>query len=151
AASYRETVLASEAMVAPFGTSLATRTQSAETWPLPTSLAGTQVLVKDSLGVERLAPLFFVSPGQINYQMPPGTATGTAMVTITSGDGAISTCLVEIAAVAPGLFSANADGQGVAAAVALRVRANGELSYELIAQYDEAQKKYVTQPLGLGG
>jgi uncharacterized protein (TIGR03437 family) len=45
---------------------------AAASTPLPTELAG--VRVRDALGVERLAPLFFVSPSQINYLMPAGAA-----------------------------------------------------------------------------
>src|SRR5262245_55749066 len=57
-------LLASEAIAAGFGAVLATMTSSATTLPLPTSLAGTTVEVKDIGGIERLAPLFFVSPTQ---------------------------------------------------------------------------------------
>jgi hypothetical protein len=67
------------------------------------------------------APLFFVSPGQINFQIPPGAATGTATVSFSSG----ATRQLEITSSAPALFAANADGQGVPAAVALRVKASG--------------------------
>ena len=62
--------LASEAIAAAFGTGLATTTSAATTLPLPTQLAGTTVKIKDSAGIERLAPLFFVSPTQVNYQIP---------------------------------------------------------------------------------
>ncbi len=109
--------LAPEGMVAAFGANLATTTTVAASLPLPTALAGTTVLVRDSLGVERFAPLFFVSPGQINYLMPNGTATGTATITINSG-GTISTGTVNIANVAPGLFTRTANGLGAPAAVA---------------------------------
>jgi uncharacterized protein (TIGR03437 family) len=51
-------------------------TNAAASIPLPGELAGTTVKVRDSAGVERSAPLFFVSPNQINYQLPPGTASG---------------------------------------------------------------------------
>ncbi|HQR32913.1 MAG TPA: cohesin domain-containing protein, partial [Blastocatellia bacterium] len=76
AASFRAADVASEAIIAAFGVNMATATLQANTVPLPTQLAGTTVTIKDSLGVERLAPLFFVSATQINYQMPPGTAAG---------------------------------------------------------------------------
>src|SRR5262249_53124174 len=66
AASFSATKLTSEGIAAAFGTGLATTTQVATSLPLPTALAGTTVTVKDSAGSERLAPLFFVSPGQIN-------------------------------------------------------------------------------------
>jgi uncharacterized protein (TIGR03437 family) len=150
AASFNGSTLAAESIVAAFGTSLATSVQVASSLPLPTSLAGTTVKVKDSAGVERLAPLFFVAPTQINYQLPPGTANGTATVMVTSGDGAVSVGAVQVALVAPGLFSVNASGQGLAAAVALRVRADGSQSYEPIARFDSAQNKFIAVPLDLG-
>ena len=59
--------LAPESIAAAFGANLATDTQTAPSLPLPTQLAGVSVKVRDSAGAERLAPLFFVSPGQINY------------------------------------------------------------------------------------
>ena len=113
--------LASEAIASVFGTKLATTTNAAGPLPLPTSLAGTTVKVKDSAGIERLAPLFYVSPQQVNYQIPPGTSPGTATITIISGDSTVSTGEALVRAVAPGLFAANADGQGVAAAVEHRI------------------------------
>lgn len=150
AASYNSDILAAESIVAAFGASLATSLQVANSVPLPTTLAGTTVKVKDSVGVERLAPLFFVAPSQINYQIPPGTANGAAVVTVTSGDGAVSTGAVQIASVAPGLFSVNSSGQGLAAAVALRVRSDGSLSYEPITRFDSSQNKIVAVPIDLG-
>jgi uncharacterized protein (TIGR03437 family) len=150
AASFTGTTLASEAIIAAFGQGLATRLEVATSLPLPTTLAGTTVKVKDSGGTERLAPLFFVSPTQVNYQIPAGTAPGAATVTITSGDGSISAGAITIAAVAPGLFAANANGQGVAAAVAVRVTADGTQIVEPIAQFDAAQNRFVPIPIDLG-
>jgi len=150
AASFTAQSLASEAIVAAFGRNLAAQLAVAETLPLPTTLAGTTVKVRDSAGVERLAPLFFVAPAQINYQIPEGAAPGEATVTITSGDGQVSTGMLNIADVAPGLFSAASSGQGVAAAVVLRVKADGAQSYEPVARYDAAQNRFVGLPIDLG-
>ncbi|MGH9801336.1 MAG: hypothetical protein ACRD82_13295, partial [Blastocatellia bacterium] len=150
AASYGGIQLASEAIVAAFGANLATATVIAASQPLPTSLAGSTIKVKDSAGVERLAPLFFVSGGQINYQVPAGTTNGPATVTFASGNGVISLGALQIDAVAPGLFSANASGQGVAAAIALRVKADGSQVYEPVAVFDAAQSKFVPRPIDLG-
>ena len=150
AASYRLTGLASEAIASGFGTNLATATSGVVTLPLPTQLAGTTIKVKDSAGIERLSPLFYVSPQQVNYQIPPGTATGAATVTITSSNGMVSTGLALIHAVAPSLFAANANGQGVAAAMAQRVKADGSHSYEALAEFDATQNKFVARPLDLG-
>jgi uncharacterized protein (TIGR03437 family) len=137
-------------IMAAFGTGLATRTEVATSLPLPTSLAGTSVKARDSLGNERTASLFFVSPNQANYQIPPGMAFGRAIVTINSGDGTISTGSITIAPVAPGLFTATADGQGLAAAVALRIKNDGSQIYEPVAFFDQSQNKFVPLPIDLG-
>jgi uncharacterized protein (TIGR03437 family) len=150
AASFLGDALATESIAAAFGQNLATAMQAATSLPLPTSLNGTTVRVRDALGVERLAPLFFVAPGQVNFEVPPSTANGAATIAITSGAGAISTGVAQIASVAPGLFSANADGQGVAAAVVLRIRANGEQVFEPVARLDQATGKFVAAPIDLG-
>jgi uncharacterized protein (TIGR03437 family) len=150
AASFSGTTLASESIVAAFGAGLAITTQAAATLPLPTALAGTTITVKDSAGVERLAPLFFVSPAQANYQMPPGTAPGMATVTITNRYGEVSAGTVQIARVAPGLFAANANGQGVAAALALRLKADGSQQFEPVSRFDAAQNRFVPTPIDLG-
>lgn len=150
AASFLGQALSSESIVAAFGTNLATSLQVANTTPLPTNLAGTTVKVRDSAGVERLSPLFFVAPTQVNYLIPPETATGAATITITSGGGAISIGAAQIANVAPGFFTANASGQGVPSAVAIRVRQDGSQSVEPVAQFDQAQNRFVPLPIDLG-
>jgi uncharacterized protein (TIGR03437 family) len=149
AASFDGTLLAAESIVAAFGTNLATATQAATSTPLPTTLAGTTIKVRDSANTERNAPLFFVSPTQVNFLIPSGTAAGAASLTLTSGDGSTAAGTVQIANVAPSLFSANASGQGVAAAVALRIRANGEQVTEPIARWDAAQNRFVAVPIDL--
>ncbi|MBI1762909.1 MAG: SBBP repeat-containing protein [Acidobacteria bacterium] len=148
AASFSGAAAATESINAAFGAGLAATTQAATTTPLPTLLAGVSVRVKDSAGTERLAPLFFVSPGQINYQIPPGTLPGPAVVSALSGTASIATGMVQIAQVAPGLFTANANGQGVPAAIALRVKADGAQSTELVAQFDGTT--FVARALDLG-
>ncbi len=150
AASYAGSRVAPGSIAAAFGTNLATISETANTIPLPTTLAGLSLKVKDSANVERLAGLLFAGPGQVNYQIPPGSASGNAQVTVTSGDGSSASGAIEIAAVAPGLFSADADGKGPAAAFALRVKADGSQSSEPVAQYDTGQGKYVTVPIDLG-
>jgi uncharacterized protein (TIGR03437 family) len=142
--------LATEAIVAAFGLGLATTTQIATSTPLPTSLAGTSITVRDSLGAERSAPLFFVSPTQINYLVPAGTATGSATVNVSSGDGARSIAQIQVNSVAPGLFTADASGRGVPAAVALRAKADGAQSFEPVARFDPVLSRIVAVPIDLG-
>lgn len=150
AASYDGLNLAPESIAAAFGTALSTSVQAAASIPLPTSLAGTTVKIKDSAGTERIAPLFFVAPTQVNYQIPQGTVNGLATITIMSGNGSVSIGTAQIASAAPGLFSANANGQGVAAAVVLRVRGNGTQSFEPVTRFDSAQNRFVSVPIDLG-
>lgn len=116
AASYAP-ALAQKSIVAAFGSALAGTTASANSLPLPTELAGTKVLIKDSNGVGRAAPLFFVSPGQINYQIPDATAPGTATVTVFSNDEAVSTGTLQTTSAAPAIFTTDQTGTGEAAAL----------------------------------
>jgi len=139
AASYAGDPLAVESIVTAFGSNLASGTEQPAALPLPTTLAGTSVKVLDSAGVERAAPLYFVSPAQVNYQIPPGTALGLATVAVANEAGIEYAASVEIVSVAPGLFSASGTGQGLAAANVLRVKADGSQIYEP-----------VTQPIDLG-
>lgn len=150
AASYKGPSIAAEAIISAFGTSLATGKAYAEGGSLPTTLGGTQVTVRDSAGVDRLAPLFFVFPSQVNYQTPPGTAPGPASITIKNGDNVVSQGTARIVGVAPGVFSANSTGSGVAAAVAVRIRGDGSQSYESIAAFDTASGRVLPIPINLG-
>jgi uncharacterized protein (TIGR03437 family) len=128
---------------------MATTTQSAGSRPLPTELDGTRIIIKDSAGIERVAPLFFVSPTQINYQLPAGLATGSATATVMSGFGSSSVGTIQIVDIAPGLFSAESTGKGFAAAVALRVKDDGTLIYEPVVIFDQTQNKFLAVPIDL--
>jgi uncharacterized protein (TIGR03437 family) len=150
AASFNGAQLAPEGIVALFGSGLATGFATADTLPLPTTLEGTSVKVTDKSGTERLAPLFFVSPNQINLQIPPATTSGAATITVNRPEGAPISAVVQIEAVAPALFTANPTGQGVAAAVALRIKADGAQSFEPVAQFDPVSQRFVALPLDLG-
>lgn len=101
-----------------YGSNLAGTAQQAASAALPTSLGGVTLTVTDSAGVPRVAPLMYVSPSQINFVVPAGTASGSAQFATgsASATGAVQ-------AVAPTLFSMSGDGRGVAAANAIRVPA----------------------------
>jgi uncharacterized protein (TIGR03437 family) len=87
------------------------------------NLLGTTVAVKDSAGVTRPASIYYVSPRQVNFLMPAGTASGAASVTVTAGDGTVAAGTAQIASVAPGIFEL--DSAGLAAATVLTVAADG--------------------------
>ncbi len=151
AASYTAAPFAADSIIAAFGEGLALTASAATQTPLPTTLANVTVVIKDSADVERAAPLFFVSPTQINYLLPAGTANGSATVNIRSNGALVAAAAtVQIESVAPGLFSADASGRGLAAAVALRITATGAQRYEALAQYDAAQNRMLPVPLALG-
>jgi uncharacterized protein (TIGR03437 family) len=141
--------VAPQSIAAIFGHNFATGIDVGGTIPLPTTLLGTTIKVKDSGSVERLSQLFFVSPDQCNYEIPAGTAIGPANVTVTSGNASISLGTVNIAAIAPGIFCANANGSGVAAAEIYRLRGNN-LTIEQVAIYNGGAGAFVPNPIDLG-
>ena len=150
AASYNGQIVARESLVAIFGQSLSTVTLAASSLPLPVELGGTTVLVRDAAGIERPAQLFFVSPGQINFLIPASTSIGTATVTVTSASGQLSRSLIPIGNSVPALFSASAEGRGVAAAYIIRVKSDGTQLYEPVARYDSTTARWVPVPVSLG-
>ncbi len=150
AASFRDGDLAREQIVAAFGANLATQTATVSELPLPTDLIGVRVVVTDSRGVARPAPLFFVSPTQINYQIPPETADGVASVAIIYSHNTVAAGVAAITPVSPALFTADASGAGPPAATLLRVDPAGNLSYEAVARFDPATNRFTPVPINLG-
>ncbi len=149
AADFAPGALARESIVAAFGQGFSTITQIADTLPLPTSLAGTEIIIRDRAGFEHTAPLFFVSPTQINFQIPAAAATGLATVTIRSNSGRTSQSIIEITDTAPSLLSADSSGQGFPAGVLMRVKGD-QVSYEPLTTYDAAQKAFQSIPIRFG-
>ena len=141
--------LASESIASGFWEGLAGETAVAASLPLPRVLAGTSVRVTDSTGGFRLAPLFFVSAGQINYLMPEGTAAGLAKVSVERGVQEVASGTVQINSVAPALFSTDASGQGPAAASFLRIDSEGSRSQALT--FDPNSRASVPIDLGPEG
>jgi uncharacterized protein (TIGR03437 family) len=82
--------------------------------PVPQTLAGTTVkFMCSGCAQSYAAPLYFVSPGQINLQVPweVGGPPGVT-VTVTTSSGTSSPVAVNTAAYAPALFSANTNLMG---------------------------------------
>jgi uncharacterized protein (TIGR03437 family) len=108
AASYG-TVVAPGEIVSIFGTALAVTPASASAPPLPVKLSDVSVSVN---GVP--APLYYVSPVQINAQIPFATAAGTAKIQVSSSAGT-ATLTAQVAAAAPAVFTVNSVGSGAGA------------------------------------
>ena len=132
AASFTGPAVAPDSIASTFGEGLATGTAAASGTPLPTTLADTTATLTDSGGIMHVLPLFYVSPGQVNFLVPAAVAPGDATVIVSRADAISFYGPVRVATVAPGLFAANANGRGVAAAVAVRVDATGEQTWELV-------------------
>ena len=117
---------------------------------LPTSLQGTSVIVADSNWERHAAGLFMVSPTEIRFQVPERAAEGLARVIVQRSGVESKRLAIQLTAVAPGLFSANGDGRGVAAAAAVRIARNGTETPMDVARYEPALGRYLPVPLDLG-
>jgi uncharacterized protein (TIGR03437 family) len=73
----------------------------------PTNVEGTTVMVNG-----RAAQIFFVSPGQVNFLVPPQTEMGTADVLIVNAENFSSRGSVTTLRAAPGVFATSGDGDG---------------------------------------
>jgi uncharacterized protein (TIGR03437 family) len=105
------------AMVSPgsivsiFGSNLAAETRVALSAPLPTRLSATRVEIN---GIA--APLFLVSPGQVNAQVPFEISSNTATLTVDNGAARSTPISLALAPSAPGIFTLQS-GTGPAAAL----------------------------------
>jgi uncharacterized protein (TIGR03437 family) len=77
-----------------FGTLSGTNTA-----PWSTSFSGITVNVNGTA-----SPIYYVSPGQINFQVPWETPTGTAQVTVSLNGGLSNSVSVPVVSAGPGLF-----------------------------------------------
>lgn len=136
--AYGSYALAPESIASLYGTNLASGTSKAQSVSLPTALQGVSVRVVDSTGAQRTAPLYLVSPDQINYVVPADTASGVANITVVSGSNTVASGTGLIRANAPALFIASADGHGPAAGQLVRVHADGSQSYSLTYECDSS-------------
>jgi uncharacterized protein (TIGR03437 family) len=99
AASFQPS-LARGSIASLFGQDLASGTAAADRLPLPTELGGARITVG---GVN--APLFFVSSGQINFQIPFEAPLGAGVeMVVTRGGQSSPAVTVTIAEDAPGIF-----------------------------------------------
>jgi uncharacterized protein (TIGR03437 family) len=99
-------------MASLFGTNLSRAPMLADV-PLPLVLGGTSMTVANSP-----APLFYVSPLQVNFQVPWLTISGPTQfpLRITQGES-FTTITVTLTPYAPALFTTNGKGGGQASAI----------------------------------
>jgi len=87
------------ALATVFGSNFAISNAGAQT-PLPTGLESVSVSVNG-----QPAPVLYVTPTQVNFQVPWETAVGPATVIVSVNGGASNAVTVNVFGAAPGLFS----------------------------------------------
>lgn len=97
-------------LISLFGAGFSDEDAVATAIPLPTELAERSIEVND----EFRAGLLFVSPGQINLQIPPEAPTGVQRISVRRADTdeVIAGGPVSLDPVSPGLFTVSQDGRG---------------------------------------
>jgi uncharacterized protein (TIGR03437 family) len=88
-----------------FGAGLAAGREASSSAPFPIKLAGVEVLVNG-----RVAPLVYVSDGQVNIVIPSAVAPGGAAITVINEAGASPVGYAEVIPYAPGIFFDPASG-----------------------------------------
>jgi uncharacterized protein (TIGR03437 family) len=132
-----------------YGANLAMATAQAVSLPLPVTLGGVTLTVTDAAGVARIAPLHYVSPGQINLLIPDGTATGPAKFTVTNSAGSqVFTGMVD--SIAPRLYSMSGTGTGVSAATAVMTQAGNPQLQTPVTVFQCTQSGCASVPIALG-
>ncbi|MFN7938525.1 MAG: hypothetical protein U0R19_34675 [Bryobacteraceae bacterium] len=122
---------AADSLVTIFSGDVTALTEQPTGASLPTTLGGIQVRITDSGNTARLAPLVYVSPRQINLVLPAGTREGSASISILAGSATRAAGNMQVTRVQPGIFTANGQGTGVAAAVGIRVAPDGTQTPQL--------------------
>jgi uncharacterized protein (TIGR03437 family) len=109
-ASFIPGPLAPGSLVSIFGAGFTDQVYKAASLPLPVSLGGVS-LTLNSIAL----PLLYVSPTQINAQVPYEAVAGPAQLNLSSNGIAVASLTVQVAAASPGVFMF-LDGSGRAAA-----------------------------------
>ena len=154
AASFLATAQARGGIAAAFGVNLSIGTASATTNPLPLTLLGTTLTLSDSTGTEHAVGLFYVSPSQINFLVPPGASVGPASLKIQQADGRSQTAMFTVTTLQPSLFAASSNGQGVAAAQVVSGAPDGSQRIFHTARFvqcDTGSSGFVFQPIDTFG
>jgi uncharacterized protein (TIGR03437 family) len=113
-------------------------------------LEGARVTVEDGAGTVEDAIVLFSSAFQINYLVPADAVTGRGAVTVTSANGNTLSTALQISTVAPGIFAANGNAKGVAAAQVLLTAPAGTQNYVPVARCSATPGTCVAQPINLG-
>jgi uncharacterized protein (TIGR03437 family) len=95
-------------LISIFGSNLASSVSTASVAPWPTKLGDTSVQVN---GVD--VPIYFVSPQQINAQLPYEATVGTAVVAVTNSLGSGDAVPLSVAPASCGIFQYSGSTRGI--------------------------------------
>jgi len=142
--------VAANSLLSIYGTSLAASATLAPSnvLPLPTKLGEVSGTITDSARTQAALPLFYAGPTQINALVPSSLAPGAAQLVIATPSGNVTQTMM-LAALAPGLFSANQNGQGVAAAQVVTNQASGTQSVNYVFDCSAGAGKCAAAPIDL--
>jgi len=115
---------------------------------LPDVFDTTSVSITDGSGKTTVAPLFYVSPTEVDFEVPSSVVPGVATVTVTSAGGAQTASAVAIQPVSPAMFTLN--NSGLASAYAIRVSANGTQTVENVYTQNTSNGLITPSPISLG-
>jgi uncharacterized protein (TIGR03437 family) len=101
AANYKAQV-SPGALASAFGTGFVNQNVGATTLPLNSELAGVSVSVNG-----KAAPVLYLTPNQVNFQIPWETALGTASITVSVNGRASNAVTVPVVTAAPGVILAS--------------------------------------------
>jgi uncharacterized protein (TIGR03437 family) len=92
--------IAPGSLISVYGSGLATGSMAASGTPLPNQLNGTSLIIN---GIQ--APLFYVSPSQINAQVPFEAPVGLATLVVSIGGVPSAPVIFQLQGVGPGVWS----------------------------------------------
>lgn len=121
AAAFSPDALAPGSLISIFGSGLAQGANSASATPLPLSIGDVSVTIN---GI--VAPVLYVSPGQINAQVPNEVAAGSASLVVRAYGTLSAPKTITVKAAAPALFPVNGPGSPAAPGSSISVYFTGQ-------------------------
>lgn len=120
-ASFEKMPLAPGSIFSLFGENIGSAVEHADSLPLPQFLGGVRVRIRSGSG-NYDAPLFYVSPNQINFLVPLNLTIGSGTLEIVREGANNISIPVSAEWQAPALFTADSTGSGPPAGYYMRVR-----------------------------